>query len=225
MSAQISIGEPTTPVLAGLLDLTGLQLEWPALDDSLKGRWSERPLAVHLLDRFDGELTLSSKGGLAGPGFELVARFEEGRLVLDRLAMALRGGNLEGQLALDVRRPLPYLTGLIYLGSFEPTALAAWLGVPPLVTGAADLRLEATGAGNSVRAVVGSLIGEIELALDEAGCSKPCPESFAGRKAPLAAAPGETVAPLADLSATFPLERGVVTLPPTELQVDGVGVG
>ena len=224
MSARISIGEPTAPVLAGLLDLTGLQLEWPALDDSLKGRWSERPLAVHLLDRFDGEVTLSSKGGLAGPGFELVARFEEGRLVLDRLAMALWGGNLEGQLALDVRRPLPYLTGSIDLGSFEPTALAAWLGVPPLVTGAADLHLEATGAGNSVRAVVGSLIGEVELALEEAAVLEALPESFAGRKAPLAAAPGETVAPLADLSASFPLERGVVTVPPTELQVDGVGV-
>jgi AsmA family/AsmA-like C-terminal region len=224
MSARISIGEPTAPVLAGLLDLTGLQLEWPALEGSLQGQWSERPLAVHLLDRFDGELTLSSKGGLAGPGFELVARFEEGRLVLDRLAMALWGGDLEGQLELDVRRPLPYLTGSIDLGSFEPTALAAWLGVPPLVTGAADLHLEGTGAGNSVRAMVGSLIGEVELALDEAAVLEALPESFTGRKAPLAATPGETVAPLADLSASFPLERGVVTLPPTELRVDGVGV-
>ncbi|HYZ27057.1 MAG TPA: AsmA-like C-terminal region-containing protein, partial [Geminicoccaceae bacterium] len=224
MAARISVGEPTAPVLAGLLDLTGLQLEWPALGDSLKGRWSERPLAVHLLDRFDGELTVSSKGGLAGPGFELMARFEEGRLVLDRLAMAVWGGSLEGQLALDVRRPLPYLTGSIDVAAFEPTALAAWLGVTPLVAGAADLHLEGTGAGSSIRALVGSLIGEIELALHEGAVLEALPEALGGRGAPLVAAPEETAAPLADLSASLPLERGVVTLPPTELQVDGVGL-
>jgi hypothetical protein len=224
MAARISIGEPSAPVLAGLLDLSGLQLEWPALDGSLKGRWSERPLAVHLLDRFDGELTLSSKGGLAGPGFELMARFEEGSLVLDRLAMALWGGSLEGRLTLDVRRPLPYLTGSVDLAAFEPTALAAWLGVAPVVAGAADLHLEATGAGNSIRALVGSLIGEIELALHDGAVLEALPEGFAGQGAPLVAAPEATVAALADLSARFPLERGVVTLPPTALEVDGVGV-
>ena len=71
-TARISVGEPSAPVLAGLLDLSGLRLEWPALDDAVR-RWSDRPLAMYLLDRFDGELALSSKGGLAGPGFEFTA--------------------------------------------------------------------------------------------------------------------------------------------------------
>ena len=78
VSARISVGEPTTAALATLLDLSGLQLEWPAPDEALDGRWSERPLASELLERVDGEFILSGKGGLAGPGFELAGRLEEG---------------------------------------------------------------------------------------------------------------------------------------------------
>ncbi len=224
VAARISVGDPTAPVLAGLLDLSGLQLEWPTLDGPLKGRWSDRPLALHLLDRFDGELALSSKGGLAGPGFELTARFEEGRLALDHVSMALWGGRLEGRLSLDVRRPLPYLTAALDLEDADLSELAAWLGVRPVVAGPGDLRHEATGAGNSVRALVGSLIGEVEIAVHEGAELEALPRGFIGSAAPLTAAPDEVSAELADLAASLPLQRGVVTVAPLELQVDGVGV-
>jgi hypothetical protein len=222
LTAQISVGEPTAPVLAALLDLTGLRLEWPAIEGAVKGRWSERPLALDLLDRFDGELTLFSKGGLAGPGFELTARFEEGTLAVDHVAMALWGGRLEGRLSLDVRRPLPYLTASLDLQDADLGALAAWLGVAPVVAGPADLRLAATGAGGSVRALVGSLIGEIEIAAHEGAVLEALPSGLVGAPAP--AAPDETAADLAGLAGTLPLQRGVVTLPLTAIQVDGVDV-
>ena len=180
LAARISIGDPTAPVLAGLLDLSGLRLEWPSLDDAVKGRWSDRPLAVHLLDRFDGELALSSKGGLAGPGFEFTARFDDGRLALDHVSMALWGGRLEGEASLEVRRPLPYLTAALELEDADLGELAAWLGVAPVVAGPADLRLEATGAGNSVRALIGSLIGEVEIAVHEGAVLEGLPAGFVG---------------------------------------------
>jgi uncharacterized protein involved in outer membrane biogenesis len=224
LMARFSVGEPTPPVLAGLLDLSGLRLEWPSIDGAVKGRWSERPLALDLLDRFDGELTLSSKGGLAGPGFELTARFEEGTLALDHVAMALWGGRLEGQLSLDVRRPLPYLTASLDLKDADLGDLAAWLGVAPVVAGPADLRLEATGAGSSVRALVGSLIGEVEIAVHEGAVLEALPRGLLGAPAPSTAAPDETAADLADLAGTLPLQRGVVILPPTEIQIDGADV-
>ena len=194
------------------------------MDDGLKGRWSDRPLALRLLDRFDGELALSSKGGLAGPGFELTARFEEGRLGLDRVSMALWGGVLDGQLSLDVRRPLPYLTASLDLEGFDPTGLAGWLGVAPVVAGSADLRLDATGAGNNVRDLVGSLIGEVEIAVHEGAVLEALPSGFAGPAPPLTGAPDEVAPELAEFVASLPLSRGVVTAPPTELQVDGIGV-
>jgi uncharacterized protein involved in outer membrane biogenesis len=224
LTARISVGEPTAAVLAGLLDLGGLRLEWPALDEAVKGRWSERPLAVHLLDRFDGELALSGKGGLAGPGFELSARFADGRLALDRVSMALWGGRLEGKASLELRRPLPYLTAALDLEDADLGELAAWLGVAPVVAGPADLRLEATGAGNSVRALIGSLIGEVEIAVPEGAVLEGLPAGFVGPAAPLTAGPGETAAALGDLAASLPLRRGVVIAPPLELQVDGTDV-
>jgi uncharacterized protein involved in outer membrane biogenesis len=222
LTARISVGDLAAPVLAGLLDLSELRLEWPAIEGAV-GRWSERPLALDLLDRFDGELTLSSKGGLAGPGFELTARFEEGTLALDHVAMALWGGRLEGQLSLDVRRPLPYLTASLDLENADLAAFAAWLGVAPVVAGPADLRLEATGAGSSVRALVGSLIGEIEIAAHEGAVLEALPLGLVA-PAPPTPAPDEVAADLADLAGTLPLQRGVVILPPTEIEIDGVGV-
>jgi hypothetical protein len=224
IEARISVGDPTAPVLAGLLDLTGLRLEWPARDGVLTGDWSDRPLALHLLDRFDGELALSGKGGLAGPGFELSARFEDGRLALDHVAMALGGGQLEGQLSLDVRRPLPYLTAAVDLEDADLGALAAWLGVAPVVAGPADLRLEVTGAGNSARALIGSLIGEVEITAHEGAVLEALPTGLVAPPAPPTGALDVTTAEIASLAGSLPLQRGVVTLPPTELQVDGVAV-
>ena len=150
-------------MLGGLLDLSGLRPEWPSSDGAFRGRWSEQPLALPLLDRFDGELMLSSKGGLAGEGLELTARLEQGRLTVEHLALALWQGRLQGQLSVDVRRALPYLVADLSLEGFDPAQLAALLGVPSLVAAPATLHLAATGAGDDVRSLVRSLIGQVEF--------------------------------------------------------------
>lgn len=221
LTARISVGEPTTPVLAALLDLSGLRLEWPT-GSEVMGRWSERPLAVDLIDRFDGEVILSGKGGLAGPGFELSGRFEQGKLMLDHFATALWGGQLSGELTLEARRPLPYLTASLDLSGFDPRALAGWLGMVPVVSGPADLRLEATAAGRTVRDLVGSLIGDIEITAHEGATLRSLPPGFPIASEP--AAPDEAAPDLAGLAATLPLKRGVVLAPPMMLAVNGAQV-
>ena len=194
-AARISVGEPRAPVLGGLLDLSGLRPEWPAADGGFRGRWSEHPLALPLLDRFDGELMLSSKGGLAGEGLELTARLEQGRLTVEHVALALWQGRLQGQLSVDVRRPLPYLVADLSLEGFDPAQLAALLGVPALVAAPATLHLAATGAGDDVRTLVRSLIGQVEFEARDGVLREAMPEGFAGsdgrpERAGRAGAPG-----------------------------------
>jgi uncharacterized protein involved in outer membrane biogenesis len=217
VSARISVGEPTAATLAALLDLSGLQLEWPTPDEALDGRWSERPLATELLERVDGELALSGKGGLAGPGFELAGRLENGTLTVDRVAMALWGGQLSGELSVDSDRPLPYLTAALDLAAFDPAALAAWLGVAPILGGPADLSLRASAAGRSVRELVGALIGEITLRTSADATVRALPPGFLAR----AATPENGAVRLGEMTTELALKRGVITAPPLNFQVDG----
>ena len=213
IAARISVGEPTAPVLGGLLDLSGLRPEWPAPQDGFRGRWSERRLALPLLDRFDGELALSSKGGLAGDGLELTAHLEEGRLAVENVSLALWQGRLQGQLSFDVRRPLPYLVAALDLEAFDPAQLAAWLGVSPVVAGPATIHLEATGAGDNVRALVGSLMGEVRLTAPDGPVPSALPEGFLRRQSD---GPDAAAGP-AGLTASFALERGVLVVEPMPL--------
>jgi hypothetical protein len=213
VAARLSVGEPTAPVLGGLLHLSGLRLEWPAPDGGFRGRWSERPLALPLLDRFDGELVLSSKGGLAGDGLELNARLEEGRLTVEHISLALWQGRLQGELSFDVHRPLPYLIAALDLQEFDPAELAAWLGVPPIVAGPATVRLQATGAGDNVRALVGSLMGKVELRAHDGAVLSALPEDFVGQQSDGPDAAAEPTG----LAASFALERGILVARPVDL--------
>ena len=219
-AARISVGDPQPPVLGGLLDLSGLRPEWPSADGGFRGRWSEQPLALPMLDRFDGELMLSSKGGLAGEGLELTARLEQGRLTVENIALALWQGRLQGQLSLDVRRPLPYLVADLDLEGFDPTELAALLGVPPLVAAPATLHLAATGAGDNVRTLVRSLIGQVEFAAQDGVLRDAMPESFTGSQEQPDADAGAAAPDRVE--ASFALERGILVAHPMELDLGGL---
>ncbi len=218
-AARISVGEPRAPVLAALLDLSGLRPEWPAADAAFRGRWSEQPLALPLLDRFDGELMLSSKGGLAGGGLELTARLEQGRLTVEHVALPLWQGRLQGRLAVEVRRALPYLVADLKLEAFDPAKLADLLGVPSLVAAPATLHLAATGAGDNVRTLVGSLIGQVALVAQDGVLRDAMPEGFAEAQPPDGAA---DAAEPRRLEASFPLERGILVARPMELDLGGL---
>jgi hypothetical protein len=217
IDARISVGEPTGPVLGGLLEVIGWRPEWPAADGEFRGRWSERPLALSFLDGFDGQLALSGKGGLAGDGAELNARLEDGEIMVEHLSLELWDGRLQGQLSFDVDRPLPYLVAALDLEAFDPSRLAAWLGVPPVMAGPASLHLQATGAGDNLHALVGSLMGGVELVARDSVLSAALPEGFAASSE----APLESPSPdgSAGIAASFALERGMLVAQPVELDL------
>jgi hypothetical protein len=217
IDARISVGEPTAPVLGALLEVIGWRPEWPGTDGPFRGRWSERPLALEALGGFDGQLVLSGKGGLAGDGFDLNARLEDGELTVEHLSLGLWDGRLQGQLTLEVGRPLPYLVAALDLEAFDPSGLADWLDVPPLLTGPASLHLKTTGAGDNVRALVGSLIGGVELVAQDGLLSDVLPEGFAASTGAQPEDPGPDGS--AGVAASFALERGVLVAQPIELEL------
>jgi hypothetical protein len=219
IDARISVGEPTAPVLGGLLEVLGWRPEWPGTDGPFRGRWSERPLALEALDGFEGQLVLSGKGGLAGEGVDLNARLEDGEFRVEHLSLGLWGGRLQGELSLDVSRPLPYLVAALDLEAFDPAKLADWLGVPPLLTGPASLHLETTGAGDNLRALVGSLIGGVELVAEDGLLPDALPAGFAASSGAQPEDPGSDGS--AGVAASFALERGVLVAQPIELDLGG----
>ena len=77
------------------------------------------------------------------------------------------GGRVEAQASFDIWRPLPFMALAIDLRGIDPSALAAWLDLPPVVEGAADLYAEATAAGDNPRDLIGSLIGEVRVGLPD----------------------------------------------------------
>ena len=100
-------------------------------------------------------------------------------------------------------------------GSSRSTC-AAWLGVPPILAGPASLHVQATGAGESVRALVGSLMGEVELKAPDGPVLSALPEDFASSLQQGSDGSENALEP-AGLDAVFPLERGVLLIEPLQL--------
>ena len=230
LTLQISAGEPSAAALKDLLASAGLPVDPSLLARPRAGAWSAEPLALRWLTALDAEIELSGKGGVVGPGFELLARLEQGRLTVDRLSASLWGGQIEVQSSLDAWRPLPFMALAVDLRGIDPTAFAAWLDLPPRLEGSVDLYAEATAAGASPRDLIGSLIGDLRIAVHDGrlvGCER-LAELHATRLVEAAGAPpldGSSDTPGAsvinadrppvmaidDLSGSFKLKRGIAT--------------
>ena len=228
LSVRLSAGEPSLAALAGLTALLGLRSDPALLDGPQAGDWSAQPLALHGADAFDAEIELSGKGGVAGPGFELLARLEQGRLLVDRLAAALWDGRLEAEASFDLARPLPYLALALDLSAVDPTALAAWLDLPPVVAGPVDLYLEATTAGDNPHDLIRGLIGEVKVTLPD---GRLLGDDLAALGLPPAAAladdggaardPDAGALPIEGLAGSFALRRGIATTAALPFRLDG----
>ena len=88
--------------------------------------------------------------------------------------------------------------------------------MPQIVAGPATLHVRTTGAGDSVRALMGSLMGEVELVAQDGVVLSALPEDFASSLEQQSDGPERTAEP-AGLAASFPVERGVIVIPPTHL--------
>ena len=164
---RLSAGEPSAVGLASLAALAGVQPARIVTEGPRPGAWSSQPLAFGWLGAIDADVELNAKGGLAGPGFELQARLDQGRLMIDQLSVALWNGQLKVQTSVDAARPLPYLGLAIDLREADAAALTAWLDLPPVVQGKADLYVEATTAGDNLRDLIRGLIGDAKVTLHD----------------------------------------------------------
>ncbi len=230
---RLSAGEPNAEGVASLAALAGLRPDPILIQGARDGAWSTRPLAFDWLSAADAEVELSAKGGLAGPGVELQARLDQGRLMIDHLSTALWDGRLEAQVSLDGARPLPFMAVALDLKAIDAAALTAWLGLPRVVEGKADLYVEATTAGDNLRDLVRGLIGDAKVSLHDgrllgADLAELAATPAAGRGPPpgseamtaddtAAEAPPEVAVP--SLSGAFALNRGIATAQSVSLEL------
>jgi hypothetical protein len=234
VSAQLSLGEPQPEDLLALASLTGVRLQPPLIEEPPVGDWPRDALLLAWMNELDGELELSAKGGLVGPGLQLTARLEDRRLMIDELTASLWGGDVEIQALLDARRRLPFLAIAVDLRAVDPTRLGEWLDLAPVVEGSADLYLEATAAGSSLRELVRSLIGRVDVTVRDGRLSGV--DGVELRKA-LHALPGglydrppdrrqpvdpTAPIPLDRLAGSFQVKRGIASAESVRLALDGI---
>jgi uncharacterized protein involved in outer membrane biogenesis len=228
LSVQLSAGEPSLQALADLAAVVGLAPDPSLLGKPRPGDWSAQPLALHGFDALDADIELSGKGGVAGPGFEVLARLEQGRLLVDHLAAALWDGRLEAQASFDLARPLPFLALALDLRAIDPKGLAAWLDLPPVVAGPLDLYVEATTAGTTPSDLIRGLIGDAKVTLPDGGLSgdalaalRPRPDAAPADGGSAAGSRDAGAVPIADLAGSFTLRRGIATTAAVPFVLDG----
>jgi hypothetical protein len=86
----------------------------------------------------------------------------------------------------------------------------------PILAGPANLHVEATGAGESVRALVRSLMGEVEHRAPDGLILSALPDDFAASLQQGSDGPEDAAEP-AGVAASFRLERGVLLIQPMQL--------
>ncbi len=229
ISVRLSVGQPSLETLLALATVGGLRLAPALMAQPLAGNWPEQPLAFGRLDQLDADIHVSGKGGLVGSGFELAATLDQGKLMIDRLSSDLWKGRVEIQASVDGGRPLPFMALALDLRSIDAAALAAWLGLPPVISGSANLYAEATTAGDNLRDLVRGLIGDVKVELRDGRLLGDALARLRDAEAP--AAPASAGAAAADastdeakvpsLAGRFALKRGIATAQSVQLGLDG----
>ena len=102
--AKVSIGNPQRDSLAPFLAMIGIRSAGAWTPRSILGRLPKTPLRTRWLEGINGSITLSSRGGLAGDGFELSAKLQEGFFYVERLEGDLWNGRIMAELSLERRR-------------------------------------------------------------------------------------------------------------------------
>ncbi|HSA80668.1 MAG TPA: AsmA-like C-terminal region-containing protein, partial [Geminicoccaceae bacterium] len=228
LSVRLSAGEPSLQALVDVAAVAGLSPDLSLLGRPRPGDWSAQPLALHGFGELEAEFELSGKGGVAGPGFEVLARLEQGRLLVDQLAAALWDGRLEAQASFDLARPLPFLALALDLRAIDPEGLAAWLDLPPVVAGPVDLYVEATTAGNNPHDLIRGLIGDAKVTLPDGGLSGDAlaalrlrPDATLADGSSAAENRAAGAVPIADFASSFTIRRGIATIREVPFVLDG----
>lgn len=225
--AKLSIGNPKQDSLAPFLTLAGFRLAGGWTPETWLGRLPRVAFRTGWLDNVDGSLSLMSKGGLAGKGFDLSARLDQGFLYVDQLKAKLWQGELLAEMSLERRRDQPYAAIALELDHVDAAALADWLDMPEVIDGPLDLRMEATSVGQTPYNIVAAMSGEIEVEVVSGNLQGADIKAF--KPALLGETGGSQDPGLTDLPLTMPLvsllaeadlSRGIATIKDASLIVE-----
>ena len=98
-------------------------------------------------------------GGADITGIDAGVSLKDGALVLEPFTIAAPDQSLSGRLSVDAAKTPPALHLTLKAPGLALKPLLAMLHLPPAVTGAAEIRLDLTGAGETARAIAASLNG------------------------------------------------------------------
>lgn len=215
-----------TARLAGpLVDLSDLPQRKPRPDSQSKGGrlFSAEPLPFETLNSLDldAELTVDRlvfRGGDSIQALRVRTTLKDGQLTVEPAKFSMAGGGVLAKLNLDASSGKSAALNLRMEGSgLSLGTLLAMAGVPQKVTGArTDMKIEATGAGGSVRAIMASLNGHARIVVGEG--------QFPGRGIDLGAGVldqmgdvlnptrGSSVQQLVCAVVNVPVRQGIITL-------------
>jgi hypothetical protein len=226
--AKLSVGAPQKDSLAPFLNLTGLRLT----GDWSPGRWLGRlpgtGLRTAWLDGMEGALSLASKGGLVGEGFNLRATLSDGVLYVDQVEASPWQGALEAEVRLERRNDRPFLALALDLKQVEAAEFASWAGLKSGIAGAFNLHLEASSAGITPYDMMAAIAGEMDLRATSGqlrGLGIPeFRRALTGEADEESTVGGDLTMAFRDLEVEAELSRGILTFEGGSLLLD-VGTG
>ncbi len=132
--------------------------------------FSDTGLPFELLSAFDGRLTWRIDrlidGALTATGINVVAALQDGKLSLTPTVAAIAGGKISADLTVDASANMPSLALAVTADKVVAGDLLSGLALSQAVHGApTDMRVNLTGTGNSLRAIMARLNGETTLAI------------------------------------------------------------
>ena len=135
--------------------------------------FSAEAIPFHLLSDFDGRLSWTvdrlADRGLSARRVAVAAELRDGKLRATPTVGALAGGKLDSAVTVDVSGRMPLIGMTLAVDKVSLGDLLDQLGVTSAVQGGrTDLRLNLTGSGDSVRAVMAHLAGEGLLSIGPA---------------------------------------------------------
>ncbi len=166
-------------------------------------------------------------GGADITGIDAGVSLKDGVLVLEPFTIAAPDQSLSGRLSVDAAKTPPALHLTLKAPGLALKPLLAMLRLPPAVTGAAEIRLDLTGAGETVRAIAASLNGWVGVAVQNGKLDAGLVNQMLERLRPLHIQ-GTDITDLRCFAVRADVKAGVATLRPMALNtaaliVDGGG--
>lgn len=131
--------------------------------------FSNRPFDLGWMDRADADLRMAiaqlQAGDITYGNLKARLQLSQGRLILDQVSGEAPGGKLEAALAIDSRASPSPMTLNFIAPTFPVRTLAAALGAPDALSGAASVAIDLRGAGRSPHEMAASLNGGVSVAM------------------------------------------------------------